>query len=66
MRIRLNGLYKELPDGVTIDALLTLCNIERAGIAVEVNREICPKRLHAVTALADGDNVEIVRMMGGG
>lgn len=66
MKIRLNGLDKELPDGATIDALLTLCAIERAGIAVELNREICPKRLHVETVLIDGDCVEIVRMTGGG
>lgn len=66
MRIRINGLDKELPDGATIDVLLTLCAIERAGIAVEVNREIVSKRLHADTVLSDGDNVEVVRMTGGG
>jgi len=66
MKIRLNGLDKDVPDGATIDGLLTLYGIERAGIAVEVNREIVPKRLHVATVLADGDSVEVVRMTGGG
>lgn len=66
MKIRLNGVDKDLPDGATIDALLTLCKIERQGIAVEVNREIVSKRLHAGTTLVDGDSVEVVRMTGGG
>ncbi|MBI5886272.1 MAG: sulfur carrier protein ThiS [Deltaproteobacteria bacterium] len=66
MKIRLNGLDKGVPDGATIDALLTLYGIERAGIAVEVNREIVPKRMHAETVLAEDDSVEVVRMTGGG
>jgi sulfur carrier protein len=66
MKIKVNGDIKELPDGATIDALLELLSIKALGIAVEVNREIVPKRLLSVTALKEGDAVEIVRMVGGG
>ncbi|CAG1064646.1 Sulfur carrier protein ThiS [uncultured bacterium] len=66
MKIKVNGDMKELPDGATIDALLELLSIKAQGIAVEVNREIVPKRLFSGTALKEGDAVEIVRMVGGG
>lgn len=66
MKIKLNGEIKELPDGATIEALLTSLSIKAQGIAVEVNREIVPKRLFGASALNEGDAVEIVRMVGGG
>ena len=66
MKIKLNGEIKEVADGITIQSLLDSLSIKILGIAIDVNREIVPKRLFAETALRDGDAVEIVRMVGGG
>ena len=66
MIIRLNGETKEVSEGTTVERLLDLFEIKRAGIAVDLNREIVPKRLHSETVLKDGDSVEVVRMVGGG
>ncbi len=66
MIIRLNGETKEVSEGTTVERLLDLFEIKRAGIAVDLNREIVPKRLHKETVLKDGDSVEVVRMVGGG
>lgn len=66
MHIKVNGEKKELPDGSTIEAMLDALSIKAVGIAVEVNREIVPKRLFGASTLKDGDAVEIVRMVGGG
>ena len=66
MHIKVNGDKKELPDGLTIEAMLNALSIKAVGIAVEVNREIVPKRLFGASTLKDGDAVEIVRMVGGG
>jgi sulfur carrier protein len=66
MEIKINGEIKEVGDGVTLEALLDLFGIKRVGIAVELNREIVPRRLHGQTLLKDGDVVEVVRMVGGG
>lgn len=66
MLIRLNGEIKELPEGATIEALLESLSIKAQGIAVEVNREIVPRRLFGASTIKDGDAVEIVRMVGGG
>lgn len=66
MIIRLNGETKEVPEGTTLGTLLDNFKIKRAGIAVDLNREIIPKRLHDETALKEGDSIEVVRMVGGG
>ena len=34
--------------------------------AVELNRKVCPKRLHEQTTLNPGDILEIVTIVGGG
>ena len=41
-------------------------SIKREGIAVDLNREIVPRRLLGSTVLKEGDTLEIVRMVGGG
>lgn len=66
LTISLNGEKRGVEEGTTLDGLLEGLEIKRQGIAVEVNREIVPKRLYAETRLKDGDSVEIVRMTGGG
>lgn len=66
MNIRINGEEKEISGDTTIEALLMALDIKPVGIAVEVNREIVPKRLYGETPLKPGDAVEIVRMTGGG
>ncbi|MFQ5737267.1 MAG: sulfur carrier protein ThiS [Thermodesulfobacteriota bacterium] len=66
MKIKINGETREIEEGATLDLLLDLFGIKRQGIAVELNREIVPKRLHTQTVLREGDTVEVVRMVGGG
>ena len=66
MRIVVNGESRDLPGGTTIAGLLDLLAVPRAATAVEVNRELVPRSLHAAHALADGDAVEIVTLVGGG
>jgi len=66
MKITINGEAKDVDEGCTLDALLDLVGVKRQGIAVELNREIVPKRLHDQTPLKEGDRIEIVRMVGGG
>ncbi|MBI5826715.1 MAG: sulfur carrier protein ThiS [Deltaproteobacteria bacterium] len=66
LNISLNGEKRGVEEGTTLDGLLEGLMIKRQGMAVEVNREIIPKRLYMETRLKDGDSVEIVRMAGGG
>ena len=66
MRIWLNGDERDIADGLTVAALLETLDLPRRHVAVERNREIVPRARHAETALAEGDRVEIVTMVGGG
>ena len=66
MRISINGEARDVPSGTTVAALLELLAVPRQATAVEVNREIVPRSQHADRALAEGDAVEIVTLVGGG
>jgi len=66
MRITVNSEPREVPDGTTVAALVDLLGVPRQATAVEVNRELVPRSRHAARALADGDAVEIVTLVGGG
>ncbi len=66
MKLIVNGKSMELPDGLTIDGLLTHLGVRREYTAVAVNREVTPRDQYAQSALRDGDKIEIVRPMGGG
>ena len=66
MRVTVNGEAMTVEDGVTIAELLELLEVNVAHVAVERNRELAPRREHARTALQDGDQLEIVTLVGGG
>ena len=66
MNLFLNGEPQTAPDGATVAAFLDSLGLPRTGIAVERNREIVPKSEHALTALAEGDQIELVQFVGGG
>ena len=64
--ITVNGVERFVPAGTTVVGLLELLEIRADRIAVEVNREIVTRSLHATHVIGDGDRVEIVTMVGGG
>lgn len=66
MKIKINGEMRDVERDCTLDLLLDLVGVKRQGIAVELNRQIVPRRLHGETTLKEGDTIEIVRMVGGG
>ncbi len=66
MEIQINGETRTVTDGVKLDALLSDLDISTIGTAVELNREVVPKRTYAETTLNEGDVIEIIRMVGGG
>jgi sulfur carrier protein len=66
IEIAVNGESREIPGGTTVTELLGILEITADRIAVEVNREIVTRSLHATHRLEDGDRVEIVTMVGGG
>jgi thiazole synthase len=66
VRIVVNGQGRECPEGLTIAALLDHLELRADRVAVERNRELVPRRRHSETDLADGDELEIVTLVGGG
>ncbi len=66
MQVRVNGEDKELAEGVSVAALLEFMELEVNGIAVALNMEIVRRGEYGDTHLSNGDEVEIVRAVGGG
>lgn len=66
INIKINGEEKTILEGTTFKALLQEFQIKTIGIAVERNREIVPKSTFDEALVNDGDEIEIVRMVGGG
>ncbi|MBL8768299.1 MAG: sulfur carrier protein ThiS [Planctomycetes bacterium] len=66
MRIVLNGTPSEVESGTTVADLVARSTKPTELVAVEVNKTIVRRALHATTLLADGDAVEIVTLVGGG
>ena len=66
MKLTINGQPMDVPDGLTVETLLTHLEVKREFTAVALNREVTPRSAYATTPLSEGDRVEIVRPMGGG
>jgi sulfur carrier protein len=66
IHITVNGEATTLQGGHTVADLLAHVGLAEAPCAVEVNRDLVPKRKHASHTLRDGDVVEIVTLVGGG
>lgn len=66
MTLTVNGECKDIPEGLTVRALIEHLGLGGGPVAVEKNREIVPRAEHATTRLAQGDVLEIVHFVGGG
>jgi sulfur carrier protein len=66
MRIRVNGEDRDVADGATVASLLELLELPSGRVAVERNKRIVRRATHAETLLAEGDELEIVTLVGGG
>lgn len=66
MQVKINGDAMELPEGVTVAALIERMALVGKRFAVEVNEDIVPRSQHATFSLNEGDRVEVVHAIGGG
>jgi sulfur carrier protein len=66
MQLTVNGETHDVPDGLSVRALVEHLGLGDGPVAVERNREVVPRAEHTSTALAAGDVVEIVHFVGGG
>jgi thiamine biosynthesis protein ThiS len=64
--IRLNGRAREIAEGTSVAELVAELELDPRALAVERNGSLLPRARHAQTALAPGDELEIVTLVGGG
>ena len=65
MRLTVNGAEREVT-ATTIAELVGELGLDTRKVAVERNLEIVPRSSFGATEVADGDQFEIVRFIGGG
>ena len=65
MLIKVNGQQREVPQGMTIRALIEDHKLSPQKVAVELNRRLLRSEKYD-TALSENDEVEIVTFVGGG
>jgi sulfur carrier protein len=66
MQLTVNGSPRDVPDDLTVRALIEHLGLTEGPVAVERNREVVPRALHESTLLKAGDVLEIVHFVGGG
>ena len=58
--------YDEIPDGITVEGLITHLKLPMRKIAIERNYAVVPKSSFAETVLDNHDTLEIIHFIGGG
>ena len=66
VNVVINGKPQEIADGLTVQELLSQIKLSTPAVAVEINLELIPRERHAETRICDGDQLEIVSLVGGG
>lgn len=66
MRIKVNGDNREVPDALTLEALINFLELPSDRLAVELNRQVIRRAEWSATNLSDGDQLEVVHFVGGG
>jgi len=66
MNIVINGEQRALDDGLNLQQLISILELENKRLAIEVNQEIVPRSEYADYILKQDDKVEIVQAIGGG
>jgi sulfur carrier protein len=67
-KLTINGKVREFPAGIpgTLTDLLGRLNINQATIIAEIDGKVVERRNFAQTRLTAGQNIELVRFVGGG
>jgi thiamine biosynthesis protein ThiS len=66
MKITINGELREIPDGLSVEALLQHLEMTAERVAIERNLDILPRTKWQETAVQPDDRFEIVHLVGGG
>jgi thiamine biosynthesis protein ThiS len=65
-QLMVNGVRRGFDAPLSVAALLRALDLPREGVAVERNREIVRRLDYETTQLENGDEIEIVTLVGGG
>ncbi|ACB85486.1 sulfur carrier protein ThiS [Natranaerobius thermophilus] len=66
MTIKVNGETKQVSDNLTVNQLFWELNLKSRGKIVILNREVVHKDEWEKTQLSEGDEIEVLSMVGGG
>jgi len=66
MKIKLNGIEIEVNDNISVLELMKMKNFDLTKYVAIVNEDVIPKSKISEVILKEGDEVEIITMMGGG
>jgi thiamine biosynthesis protein ThiS len=66
MNIYLNGEPREVPEDLSLTALLDWLKLPADRVAVELNRDIASRSTWTDTIIQSGDRLEVVHFVGGG
>jgi thiamine biosynthesis protein ThiS len=66
MRLFINGDEHELPDELTVAALLSTLGLAPESVAVERNRLVVKRATWSEATVSEGDVIEILTFVGGG
>ncbi len=64
-KLTVNGETRETP-AQTLAELLAELGLDGRPVAVELNKNVIPRKQHADTPLQPGDQLELVTLVGGG
>ncbi|MEL6498109.1 MAG: sulfur carrier protein ThiS [Planctomycetota bacterium] len=66
IKIIVNGESRTVDSQLTLRDLVEQLGLGSAAVAAEVNKQVIPRRDHDSTAIASGDRIELVTLVGGG
>lgn len=66
MKLLVNGVEREVEAAATVAVLVSELELTPKRVAVERNGRLVPRAEHERTALAEGDRIEVVTLVGGG
>jgi sulfur carrier protein len=64
--VLVNGKEMDLPSGTTVSELLDQLNLSQTNVVVAISLVVVPKEKYPSTILNHEDQVEIIRLVGGG
>ncbi|MEV5609409.1 sulfur carrier protein ThiS [Streptomyces sp. NPDC052225] len=66
MNVSLNGEPRTVTAGATLDVLVATLTSAHSGVAAALNETVVPRTQWPVTALSEGDRVEVLTAVQGG